>query len=521
MVRRLLRRPEAALCALVLCAYGYFYQAGGWNQNTRFDLTRAIVEQGTSSIERYHHNTGDKALRDGVHYSDKAPGLSWLAVPAYAVAWQLHRGDEPPSRRFLDRAAYASTLWAVALPSALAVVLLYLMMGALGAGRAAAVAVALAYALATLAWPYSTLLYGHQLAGALLLSGFALLVLAHRGHPCPLAAGEGRAVWKGRALLAGAGVLLGYAVVVEYTAALAVLPICVYAAWFVRPLSRLGWLVAGGAVCAVALAAYHALVFGGPFTFPYDFSTQDHRGQGWFMGLGMPAGDALGGILISPYRGLLYSAPWLALAVPGLVVMLRRPALRAEGAVCAAVIPLFLWMNASLVDWQGGWAMGARYLIPSLPFWALCAGALAIAFPPPLLRLGSHSAPATPPVALSEAAQPRSRRALWASRAGWAIALALTAYSALLMLAGTAVKPEVPTHIARPFSGWLLPRFYDGSLAVSTQSIDMIGHPQAGPTYAFNLGQVLGLDGLTSLLPLLVAVAAAATWLVFTLRRPT
>src|SRR5262245_56197948 len=41
-------RPEVALFMLVLGAYGYFYQAGGWNQNSRFDLTRALVEQRTS-----------------------------------------------------------------------------------------------------------------------------------------------------------------------------------------------------------------------------------------------------------------------------------------------------------------------------------------------------------------------------------------------------------------------------------------------------------------------------------------
>ena len=79
------RRASLPLFALVFGTYAYFYQAGGWNQNSRFDLTRAIVEQHTLSIDAFQENTGDKAQRDGHWFTDKAPGLSVLAVPAYAV----------------------------------------------------------------------------------------------------------------------------------------------------------------------------------------------------------------------------------------------------------------------------------------------------------------------------------------------------------------------------------------------------------------------------------------------------
>ena len=57
-------RPLVALFVLVLGFYVYFYQAGGWNQNSRFDLVRALVEQHSSSIDTFHGNTGDKAFRE-------------------------------------------------------------------------------------------------------------------------------------------------------------------------------------------------------------------------------------------------------------------------------------------------------------------------------------------------------------------------------------------------------------------------------------------------------------------------
>ncbi len=80
----LLRDPRWALFVLVFGVYAYFYQGGGWNQNSRFDLTRAIVEQGTACIDAYEFNTGDKARVEGRYYCDKAPGVSFLAVPVYA-----------------------------------------------------------------------------------------------------------------------------------------------------------------------------------------------------------------------------------------------------------------------------------------------------------------------------------------------------------------------------------------------------------------------------------------------------
>ena len=59
---------------VVFVSYAYFYPGGGWNQNTRFDLVRAVVERGVLTIDAYQKNTGDKVFKDGHWYSDKAPG---------------------------------------------------------------------------------------------------------------------------------------------------------------------------------------------------------------------------------------------------------------------------------------------------------------------------------------------------------------------------------------------------------------------------------------------------------------
>src|SRR2546425_11821837 len=77
---------RAFLIAVVLfVSFAYFYQGGGWNQNSRFVLVRSLIEQGTLRIDSYHENTGDKALYQGHYYSHKGPGLSLLAVPPLAA----------------------------------------------------------------------------------------------------------------------------------------------------------------------------------------------------------------------------------------------------------------------------------------------------------------------------------------------------------------------------------------------------------------------------------------------------
>jgi len=437
---------QAAIALFLLCfgTYAWFYQAGGWNQNSRFDLTRAIVERGTLRIDAYESNTGDKSLRAGHLYCDKAPGLSWLCVPAAALT--------PGSP---DVRAYVATLFAVALPSAIAVVLLFWILGQLGLPPAAAIA----WGLASLALPYSTLLYAHQLEAALFVAAFAILLREQRRPP----------------LLFLCGFLLGFAVVCDYTAILG----CIVLGMYAR--RRLGWILAGAVIPALALAAYHTVAFGGPLTTAYAFSTQPWRHTGVFMGIGLPRPRAIVHLLFTQYRGIFFSMPWLLLAIPGAVILIRRRDRRAEGIVCAAMFLLFFWLNVSIVDWQGGWALGARYLIPTLPFLTILVAATL------------------------------SRRAVVAAFG------VLAAYAFVLMLVATAVKPEVSVMIGNPFTVNLR-TFAADRVAVNYQSIDSEG-PRPGPRYAWNVGEKLGLRGHATLLPLLAWIAAMGGWVGREVRR--
>jgi hypothetical protein len=376
-------------------------------------------------------------------------------------------------------AAYLATLATLGIPAALAVAALYALALVFGAGPKAAAAVALAYGLASLALPYATLFYGHQLAAALLVFAFALLVHGRRDG-APMSA---------RRLLA-VGVLLGGGVAVEYPGVLGLVAVGGYAAATVRPWPRLRWIALGAALPGLALAAYHTAAWGGPLLLPGHFSPDPPRQRGVFMGISAPSLDLVGRILFSETRGLFRHAPWLALAVPGVIVLARRPRLRAEAAACALAPLLYLWFNASLTtsptDWRAGWGIGPRHLVAILPF----------------LALGVAS--------LFAAARGRGRAALWT------VFALLVAWSATRMFVATAVRPEVPTWYDSPFHDYLFPLFRQGALAVNTIPIHTgFVHEQR---QAWNLGEKMGLEGLATLVPLGAWLAATLAWLVATLR---
>ena len=454
-----MKRAEVALFALVFGAFAYFYQAGGWNQNVRFDLSRAMVEDHLLVIDRLAYNSSDLAKKDGHFFCDKAPGVSLAgAVPLFVV--ETIAGP-PRSITYLTWASWLSILFAIALPSALGVVALALLLGALGMRAPPRFALAAAWGLATLALPYSTLYYGHQLVASILIIAFAMVVRIARGVDAPT-----------KVRLIAIGAIGGLAIVVEYPAALAALAIGVYA------LRKLGWkqtswIALGGVAPALVLVWYHTVAFGAPWHLPYDYSIYGNRSAGFFMGIGVPKLRPLWGITFSSFRGLFYSAPWLLLAIPGGVRMWRR-GFRDETIVCAAIAILFVWMNASLIDWDGGSAVGPRYIVPCIPFLVVLVGGLAL-----------------PP-------EPR------APRAARAIVALVFGVSAFLMLAATAVQPEIGHTIPSPFADVVLPKLARGEVAVSTQSIDMGGLDKKGTRYAWNLGEQLGFGGLFSLAPLLV-----------------
>ena len=52
----------ALLFVLFFVSYAYFFQGGGWNQNIRICLTRALIHEPTFSGDSYREDAGEMAF---------------------------------------------------------------------------------------------------------------------------------------------------------------------------------------------------------------------------------------------------------------------------------------------------------------------------------------------------------------------------------------------------------------------------------------------------------------------------
>lgn len=423
-------RPGLWVFAILMAGAAFFWHGRDWNSASRLMLTYAIVDRGTIVIDGLEDQTGDRALVDGRFYSDKLPGFSLLAAPPYAAAkGALGLPDHPlkqPGFAYWE-ADYWATLGTSGLLTAWAAAIVVGLALELGCGSRQAALVGLAYGLGTHAYAYATLAYGHQASAFALIASFALLWRPDRRRQA------------GRAALAG--VLAAYAAVIE----LQVGPVSAILGFFLlaqvlggrRPPSAIAWFGLGAAGPTLLLLGYNLLAFGSPVEMGYFHHAtkrfaEVHSEQNP-LGLVRPDLDVALELIVGERRGLLFYAPIVLLAAPGLVALL---ALRRWGtaAVSLAVMAAVFLVNVSYPEWTGGWSTGPRFLLPMLPFAMLPVAALLAAGPGWL-------------------------------RAGWTTLAALLALAgALVMLVFKAVGSGVPETVASPFVGGVWPVFLGGRL---------------------------------------------------------
>jgi hypothetical protein len=376
------RAVWAVLVAMYVVAFPYHPGLRSPNELCRLWQTRALVEYGTIDINqalRDYGYVGDLSVKDGKYYPSKAPLLSFAAVPLYAVLRAVGGGfryavPEVPlvffSRLFLTVLPTLLMLWGVR----------RFLRAYLSAGMADAVTVT--YGLGSLAYSYSLLFMSHQTTAVLLFGSFYALWRCARGE------------WRERGYIV-AGAYAGATVAAEYTGALAVLGLVLYAAltvlWRQEPMrARLlrlgraaGLAVVGALPFVVGLMLYHQAAFGHPLESGYKY-LNDAAYQPWhlggFLGIRYPDPRALFLSYFSPLRGLFTLSPFLLLALPGLVLLRRDGRASAESRalfwLSAALLAGYTYFTSSFSYESWGWTTGPRHLTGLVPFLLLPAGLL-------------------------------------------------------------------------------------------------------------------------------------------------
>jgi hypothetical protein len=486
-------RVELLLFVLLWTTYAYFYQATQQNEAARLDQTRAIVQDHGLAINKYWWNSADiiHYSKDGLDrmYPAKAPGMSLLAVPVYAglsILLKPLRLGGVPEWIYWHVMTHLLVVFIVGLLSALSAVAIYRVLQRVTNDKYFSALIIVAIWMGTLAFPFSTVFFSHQVTASFLAIAFYLLFKL-RSEISQRAAGG----------YAGtAGFLIGFSATTEYPAAILGALLSIYTLWSawrwnvpLRPKAIiLSIFVLGGAIGGGVLIAYNLLAFGKPFYLAYEalahgaspFPTHTH---GWigFQWLGWKHFlHVVATITIYPSVGLLFLGvrgwwiygcnPVLWFALPGLALMIWKREWRAEGLLIVAMwFAYFVFISCyglSVYDWAGASYLGSRHLIPLLPFLTLP------------LYFGA-----------------RKLRFLF---------YPLLGISIFYMLLATAIEPRVPFPHENPEHDFLMPDYLRGKLAQNTSSLFSGERPLTKDSTAANPAKLIGIPGRYQLAPLML-----------------
>ena len=345
-----------------------------------FSTAESLVRRGALDIEQIRWmglQQGTYGL-DGLLYSRKGIGLpigllplTWLGL---VMPW-----FGPVSVSLLFNA----------LVTASTAVLLLAYVQQLGFSQRTGLIVALTFGLTTLAWPYAKSLFSDPFSGFLLLAA-AYSLLKFRQHILTNERGNDKARPPARSrwhtiryLLYPflAGLFLGWNVATRY-AELLFLP--VYGllllhyldffrirnykslfSWFKPrpPISNPLFPILAFSVpitlIGLVLITFNLSRYGNAFNTGY-LPNETFSAILW---------QGVIGQLLSPGRGLLLYCPIFILSFWGLPSAFRR--FRPEAGLASAIIVIHLLLYGKWFMWHGGYAWGPRFMIPTLPFWAI------------------------------------------------------------------------------------------------------------------------------------------------------
>jgi hypothetical protein len=449
------------LAFIYLYAFPFFNALNSANEVPRIQMTQELVDHGRLWID---NRIPDRSLLgaldtsialDGHVYSNKAPGLSFLAVPVYYLC------------KLTGHTSMAACTWAfrvvvVTIPALVFLFFFYRMSGRFAPEESAKRASLVAYALGSPALVYSILFFSHQTAAVCAGGSFvAAVALVRRQARHPLVA----------AFVVG---LLGAAaIMMDYQSLLAVLIIAIYVLVRAqRRVTALGMAMMGALPAGLLTGLYHQIAFGSPFKTGYSFSVDTSTRRG-FMGIVGPSAHCFWTTLFTPSNGIVVLAPWVLLAVVGAIAVARSREARArcgaEMVVCVSILFVYVLFLSSLTPYmaRGGWCVGPRYMTVALPFagWMAAAGI----------------------------------RVLDRSPVEWLLARVLILASVVIFVLGATVYPHWPDNLRNPLFELVIPLLRHGYVPHS-------------------LGTLVGLHGFLSLLPLYLTVLGTAFWLLLFIR---
>jgi hypothetical protein len=279
-------------------------------------------------------------------------------------------------------AAGVMQVFAMAPLSALAAIVMWRLLVAAGLAQATSTLLALLYALGTPIFFRTAFLNQNLIIAHLVLFGFVLL-WRPGGWPA----------WSHARSSLAAGFLGGFAVLSDYSGLVALAWLGLYGLWRAfqagrwREAAVFSLRYAAGAAGPVALLLFYQWrSFGSPWYPGQHYMPPVEWIEVGYRGVGGPQLELFTMLLVDPRFGLFVVCPLLALGVPGVVQLWRRPGWlpRGEAAFLAAFVAAMVLFFSAVQYSRLQYVTGVRYLVPVIPCLFLLAVPVLLRLPAPL-----------------------------------------------------------------------------------------------------------------------------------------
>jgi hypothetical protein len=262
-------------------------------------------------------------------------------------------------------AAAATQALFMAPMSAFAAVVMLRVLSAVGLGRRLALLGAFLYALGTPVFFRTAYLNQNVFIAHLLLFGFVALWRPN-GFPR----------WRDRTACIAAGFAGGYSLLSDYSGAVVLAWLGLYAAWIAWESDGLGGalrnsmaFVAGAVGPILLLLFYQWRAFGSPWYPGQHYMPDVEWVEIGYRGVALPEWRLFKMLLFNMQFGLLVACPMLALSVAGLVATFRDRSWlpRREATFLAGFALSFVVFFSAVQYTQLQWVTGVRYIVPVVP----------------------------------------------------------------------------------------------------------------------------------------------------------
>jgi len=377
-----LSTKEVKIFLTFFIIYSLFIHWIGWNEDSRFDLVRSIIDEKRFDIDSFFNNTGDRSFYNDHYYSDKNPGTSFLAVPTYEVWKYVYNNFFPRDFKKLNSGTsqymainsttvheltffwpvnpgffiYFSmifiTIFTSSLFGALTVVLIYKFSNYFIKEENKKIALAMIAGFGTLLFPMSLIFMEGIIAAFFAFASFYLLFKAKIEKQ------------KSSKLFLLSGLLIGFGMSSSEIVLIVAITNLVYV--FLTRKDRVIFYAIGAIIGLLPLLAYNYAIFHSPFLLTRWYLDQSIWGNLGIEGLNLPNPYAILKLLFYPEIGLFVYYPVLLFSFVGLFYLYKK--FKLESLLIFIIFIANVIVISSLFGWWGGIALGPRHLTMSIPF---------------------------------------------------------------------------------------------------------------------------------------------------------